>query len=176
MEYLKLRPPMYYSSCLLLISLYYHVATMLLLFQIFKWYWSVHSAVCMKTAWIYSNYFIFSECSKSILAKQRKILSFQKGPSLVWYISLRVLLFLYHLFLWFPVGLWWLWENTAVLSWIYHMTFSANVVILRGGRKKPKYLLFFFVVPPEGARGAKRCGCGRRTDLLIHTTLKEKKY
>lgn len=82
---LYLRPVVYYSRCLLFFFLYYHVATTLL-FIIFKCTILICPLCSLhELTWIYYDYYYF-ECYISIT----KILSFQKGPSLVWFTSLCV--------------------------------------------------------------------------------------
>lgn len=66
---------------------------------------------------IYYDYYYYFECC-SYISKTKKCLSFEKGPSWVWFISLCVFCFLLIIFFLCPVGLWlWWFEITeAVLS------------------------------------------------------------
>lgn len=85
---LYLRPVVYYSRCLLFFFLYYHVATTLL-FIIFKCTILICPLCSLhELTWIYYDYYYYYfECYISIT---KKILSFQKGPFLVWFTSLCV--------------------------------------------------------------------------------------
>lgn len=160
-----LRPVVYYSRCLLFLFLYYHVATTLL-FIIFKCTILVST---LQSAWIDLDLLwwwlllLFWVLYKH---NKKRILSFQKGPSLVWFTSLRVS---FGLSFYFLLEFWWLWdnrENTAVLSRLSH----------DHPRSLFKYTYIEIYIPlPEEAREKGSWVAGRRTDLWIHTTLKKKK-
>ena len=167
---------MYYSRCLLYFFLYYHVATMLLLFIIFKCtIFKCPLCSLHEMTWIYYDYYYF-ECW-SYISETKELLSFQKGPSWVWFISLCVFCFLFFNFFfcfWLGSGGCEITGTTQLLwSRISHDHLS-RLFKKKKEKKKSKYLYFFFFA--QGSSGSREVGiwvAGRRTDLWIHTTLKE---
>lgn len=109
-----LRPVVYYSRCLLFLFLNYHVATTLL-FIIFKCTILVST---LQSAWIDLDllwwWWLFLLFWVLYKHNKKRILSFQKGPSLVWFTSLRVS---FGLSFYFLLEFRWLWDNREN-SWI----------------------------------------------------------
>lgn len=104
-----------------------HVDTLLLLFKIFKCT-ILTCALCSLhgMTWIYYDYFIFLSVEKSMLAKptdKQKNTVFSKRDHLESGYQFVCVCFCFlcrHLFRLCPVEFWWLWDNTAVLSWPSH--------------------------------------------------------
>lgn len=157
--------------------LYYHVATMLLLFIIFKCtIFKCPLCSLHEMTWIsYHYYYYFFECWKLYYQnKNKKLLSFQKGPSWVWFISLCVFCFLSIIFFFCVLlgsgGCEIDWDNTAVVSRLSRDHLS------RLFKKKKEVISVFFVAwGSSGDKEVRMWVAVRRTDLWIHTTLKKER-
>lgn len=185
---LTLRPLVYYSSCLpflfvsLLPLLCCHVDTLLLLFKIFKCA-ILTCALCSLhgMTWIYYGYFIFLSVEKSMLAKptnKQKNTVFSKRDHLesgYQFVCVCVFVSFAVTFSVCPVEFWWLWDNTAVLSWPSHDRLGW---FISSKVKKNKKQWISAYLHGAGRGGGQICldvGSCARTDLWIHTTLKDLK-
>lgn len=134
-----------------------HVDTLLLLLKIFKCT-ILTCALCSLhgMTFIMIILFYFLSVEKSMLAKptnkqKKKYCLFQKGPSWVWLsVCVRFCFLCRHLFRLCPVEFWWLWDNTAVLSWPSHD--HLGWFISSKLKKKNEYLLICMGLGREGVR------------------------
>lgn len=168
---LTLRPLVYYSSCLpflfvsLLPLLCCHVDTLLLLFKIFKCA-ILTCALCSLhgMTWIYYGYFIFLSVEKSMLAKptnKQKNTVFSKRDHLesgYQFVCVCVFVSFAVTFSVCPVEFWWLWDNTAVLSWPSHDRLGW---FISSKVKKNKTMNSCLFAWGWAGRGSDMSGCGQ---------------